>query len=92
MSTATALSRRDASLVFASGGLWDGVPLPALACVLVEVQRQADAAGRRIPKRTPRVNSPSLEFEIEAAEDVFMTWIDLKDIVAGEISRREGKS
>jgi len=89
MSVAAALNRRDASLIYSDGGLWDLVPLVALAHVLTEVQRQADAAGRRIPKRSPRTHSRSLESEILSAEDIYMTWIDLRDILAGEIGRRE---
>jgi len=89
MNIDTALSRRDAALIYSNGGLWDLVPLVALAHVLTEVQRQADAAGRRIPKRTPRVHSASLESEILSAEDIYIMWVDLRDILAGEIGRRE---
>lgn len=82
-------TRRDAAIAHGDGGLWDGVPIESLAVVLAEVQGRADAAGKRIPRlKWGDAGSAAFRYEQESAEEVFMLWLDLRDILAGELKRR----
>lgn len=87
------LSRRDVALSWGDGGFFDSAPVTSLVTVMAKLQELQDAAGKKIPKYPARGSiSRSFQFEVQTAEDVYMLWTDLRDLVSGELARRTGET